>query len=303
MIGGGKIGIGIGVDSVKDYNIYDRADTNGYYLTNQEDVDLATLFTLNSPNVIDNGDGTYDLTSVGSDPDPLIARNDVLACLTPLAAGPLDVTPRIGASTDTADWSTTVPGRVEAATSPVVATATRDDFQPTGANATINFTEFDGESVQESDYVVFFFSSSHTFNRTISASSSGWTMVEAVVPNDGYTRRGTLRAFIKKMGATPDTSLVLNGDSSGAWAMRGMVIRGYSAIDVTSVTATGANTAPDPPSITPVTADALILLAGTATGHFTADYTITAPSWDDVSLIKGDLSSDGLGTGLSLIHI
>lgn len=101
----------------------------------------------------------------------------------------------------------------------------------------------------------------------LTTSSTGWTELVDLYSNDN--RSTNLAIYYKRMGATPDTSIVLSAHASGqSSGFAVQVFRGVDAgtpFDVTSTTATASDTVlPNPPAITPTTQNALILIAGGA---------------------------------------
>lgn len=96
--------------------------------------------------------------------------------------------------------------------------------------------------------------------------TTGGTMVSA-----GYTQLGTTltlstgraRMFRKVMGASPDATAVVDGDSTNTGVSAVVtVLRGVDTTtpeDVTTTTATGSSLNPNPPSITTVTPNAWVL--------------------------------------------
>lgn len=103
----------------------------------------------------------------------------------------------------------------------------------------------------------------------LGVTTAGYTeIVDITAPADTYNNR--LSVSHKKMGGTPDTSVTVTGTGHvrNAGAVVVEVWAGVdttTAIDVTSTTATGQNTGqPNPPSITPSTTDAVVIVVGSA---------------------------------------
>jgi hypothetical protein len=118
-----------------------------------------------------------------------------------------------------------------------------------------------------------------TQDKTFATSSGGWTkLVDIAVSAAQGTNLGV---FYKIMGTTPDTSIVLNGNDSTAEAtsIAVQVFRGVNTttpFDVTTTTVTQASTGiPNPPAITPTTANSIIVVAA-GTGHTGGTDTFTA---------------------------
>ena len=103
----------------------------------------------------------------------------------------------------------------------------------------------------------------------------------ALFASDAVSCAGRVAYAIQ--GDTPDTAITVDAfnDASCASCSVCMVFRGVDPItpmDATPATATGANTGrPDPPSITPVTAGALLVACGFGTDDVTP-VALTAPS-------------------------
>lgn len=100
--------------------------------------------------------------------------------------------------------------------------------------------------------------------------SSGFTQITEIEGSDTYVT--SCRIWYKVVGGTPDTGVDIGGSGSGARSEVGLafVFRGVdnaTPLDVTTTTATGANTVlANPPSITPTTAGSWIMPIG-AGGH------------------------------------
>lgn len=105
-----------------------------------------------------------------------------------------------------------------------------------------------------------------------------------------------LGVFWKLMGGTPDTTVQMS-NTDGTTDMTGIayVLRGVnqsSPIDTTTQTATGTSSVlADPPSITPVTAGALILAVG-AGGHTAGEQTFTNAALSNLVNASRDGSND-----------
>lgn len=108
---------------------------------------------------------------------------------------------------------------------------------------------------------------SNATTRTVGVSTSGYTDVAAKISvNDTYDCNSI--AQWKVMGGTPDTSVSVPSTGSTADSRR-TTVRAYRGVDTTTpmdvagVTDTGINgLLPDPPSITPTTSGALIVVCG-----------------------------------------
>jgi len=111
----------------------------------------------------------------------------------------------------------------------------------------------------------------------VTISTAGYTEVADLQQNETFTTN--LGVFWKFMGSTPDTTVVVGatGNTSRAGAVSIHVWRGIDPnfpLDVVSTTAGGGNTpVANPPSITPITAEAVVLCcAGAAHGQGTATF-------------------------------
>ncbi|MCX7616315.1 MAG: hypothetical protein N2Z68_02910 [Patescibacteria group bacterium] len=139
-----------------------------------------------------------------------------------------------------------------------------------GNDVTLNFS---GLGLQEGDLVVVAYAIGDNdnvdFNMAI-LSPTGYTEVADLFAND--TQDTSLGVYWKIMGATPDTSVTVDGlgGTDAAVSAVAMVFRGVdptTPMDVTPTTATALNTMhPNPPSITPVSTGVWTVIAG-ASGH------------------------------------
>jgi hypothetical protein len=133
---------------------------------------------------------------------------------------------------------------------------------------TINFSLTGGTNTtpQAGDIVVLCYSVGSTVAATPQA-PAGYTTIAAITRNDTYDV--ALYVGYKVMGATPDTTFQIPTSSSAdnAQAAAVFVWRGVEGLDVTSVTAVGIDgRAANPPAITPVTENSVIMAIG-ASGH------------------------------------
>lgn len=110
--------------------------------------------------------------------------------------------------------------------------------------------------------------------------TSGYTEIAEIYANDSGDTN--LSLSWKRMGSSPDASVVVTGKTSGSNSGVAIVqvyrgVDATTAFDVTSTTATGIDSAiPNPPSITPTTAGALIVVAGANTHSRGAAGTLSA---------------------------
>lgn len=152
--------------------------------------------------------------------------------------------------------------------------------QANGANASsitislANLVDETGATVtlQQNDYVCLAVEVGSSLDLTFGETSGTWAKECDLLGPD--TSKCNFAVFTKKMGATPDTSVTINGFSSASNYSISAVVHAFRGVntgtphDVAVVTATGTNTGqPNPPAITPVTSGALIYVAaGASTG-------------------------------------
>lgn len=142
-----------------------------------------------------------------------------------------------------------------------------------------------------------------TANGDPGVSTTGYTEVADLYDND--SRDANFSANWKIMGGTPDSSVSCNGSgstSNGAVCVVHVWRNANSStpLDVTTTTATARNSAiPNSPSITPVTAGAIVISAGLGTGA-AADTSVTAPTGYgnqvDVSVDPGNAATVGISS-------
>jgi len=120
----------------------------------------------------------------------------------------------------------------------------------------------------------------HTANLA-QTTPAGYSVLVPNVYSNGATQDTNLIVFYKFMGTTPDTSFTMpaSGVAAGGSSFTVHVFRGVQTLDTGSPqTASGVGaTATDPPSVTPVTAGAVIYVAGGACAS-TAHTLMTAPA-------------------------
>lgn len=151
---------------------------------------------------------------------------------------------------------------------------------------------------------------------TVVVGSAGGNPTLDVVTPTGYTpltqlnRNPTtadtsLQVSYKIMGGTPDTSVTIPGTTNNAWAEAYsiQVFRGVDSttpMDVTPTSATGSgtNNRPDPPSITPATAGAWVVICGGGAAGTGASYTAPTNFTTDFLTANGADSTDAtVGSG------
>lgn len=181
------------------------------------------------------------------------------------------------------------------------------DSQNGGTDCSISLTGLTGGSgstALENDLVIAVVSFSSGFSDSnMLMTTSGYTEVADLFAND--TNNANLGVFYKFMGATPDTTAVggADNDSSGyGLTMALHVWRGIDTttpMDVTATTATGLNSGvADPPSITPSTSGAIIIICGgNATDQGTNAFTHSV--FSNVFSIGYDGSSGDSAAGIA----
>lgn len=159
--------------------------------------------------------------------------------------------------------------------------------------------EFPAEwALEPNDLVVLYFG---VGGKGATASLSGYTVVADLFSDDFYDT--TLLVGYKFMGATPDTGFTLpngTGSSLDAGAVIVFAIRGVdlnTPVEVTT-TATGINSVYcDPPSITPLTLEAIIISGG-AGAHVEGVQTYSSSSFDGfLTKSQNDSADVTIGAG------
>jgi hypothetical protein len=130
-------------------------------------------------------------------------------------------------------------------------------------------------------------------DQTFTTSSGGWTKLVDLYTSS--TIHSNFGIFYKVMGVAPDTSIVLNGNGSTieSSSIVVQVFRGVDAtspFDVASTTASGTGTIPNPPAITPTTANSIIVVAA-GTSHNGGVDTFTASYLSNFRTVGTDSSS------------
>lgn len=134
--------------------------------------------------------------------------------------------------------------------------------------------------IAEDDVVYVAAVTSGSVDATMAMTTSGYTKLCDLFAND--TNDTNLGVFRKVMGASPDATAVVTGTGSGFITIGAVfhVWRGADTAtpeDVATTTATGLNSAtPNPPAITTVTNDAVVLAIGGSVGEL--DAVSNAPS-------------------------
>jgi hypothetical protein len=152
----------------------------------------------------------------------------------------------------------------------------------TTSNLTIGLTTLTGgtnSSPQAGDLVIVSFVTNPDDTNQISYRIAGFTQIANLYSVD--TEQVQLQVGYKIMGSTPDNGVVITGGTGDADQAAAIAIQVWRNVDpttpfdVTSTTSTSTNTVdPNPPSITPVTSGAVIVVAGggghATTGTFTS---------------------------------
>lgn len=139
---------------------------------------------------------------------------------------------------------------------------------------------------QAGDFVLITYGEGASVDATLSGriSTSGYTLNTELYVNDNAD--ANLAVFYKIMGSTPDTSVVVVGNtaSSGKAIVNINVFRGVhpsTPLDATTTTSTAVNTAvANPPAITPTTTgNVIVAVASSAISTFAVTYTIASTSY------------------------
>lgn len=150
-------------------------------------------------------------------------------------------------------------------------------FANNGGDVTINLS---GLSLQENDVVVAAVAAPKTTGSTPAMVSSGWT--EVITPFVGTgSQAPSMGVWYKRMGASPDSSVVMSGDTSSETDTTGIAIafsgvNTSTALDQTAVISSETtSTNPDPSTIVTQTDGAEVIVFATSN---TLDTSITVPS-------------------------
>lgn len=149
-----------------------------------------------------------------------------------------------------------------------------------GGNVTV--THPGGTAANDVMFLIYAFASSDNVDDNIAASTSGSTELADLFQNDN--RECQLAAYRKVMPSTPDSSFVVTGGGSASDAA-GAVEHMWTGVDTTTpedaTTTTAGNinsSIPDPPSITTVTDNAIVIAGGAGTFSATRDTAVTQPA-------------------------
>lgn len=176
-----------------------------------------------------------------------------------------------------------------------------------GAEASGNSASFNislsALSLQPGDLVVVSTGFVQTVDGNPGVTTAGYTEVADLRAND--TRDANLSVNWKLMGATPDTSVACNGSLSATNGAVGVVhawrgVDQTNPLDTTPTTATGTNASPpNSPTITPITAGAVIIATGLGTST-AVDNSVTAPAGYsnqvDISIDPGNAATVGIAS-------
>jgi hypothetical protein len=172
------------------------------------------------------------------------------------------------------------------------------------STATITFALTGGtDSTPQADDLVIISVAVGSVGRTPACAVSGYTALGQLNSN-GTTSDTSHNVSYTFMPGTPDTTFTLPSTGNGAdgQAYTVQVFRNVDAttpMDATSTTATGTGTArPDPPSITPVTAGAWVVICGAGASPLGANYTGPANfTTNFVTSVGADTSDAMVGSG------
>lgn len=144
-----------------------------------------------------------------------------------------------------------------------------------------------GSAVAAGDFVVVSYTTGSKADRTLAIGdgTTAYTLVSPELYANGTTNDTNLRVAYKFMGSTPDANVVL-GPSGNAADGAGYAVHVWrnvdptTPLDVTPTAATGTATSrPNPPSITPLTANAVVIAAtGGAAATGTTAFTFSGAS-------------------------
>jgi hypothetical protein len=162
-----------------------------------------------------------------------------------------------------------------------------------GGDATVDLTNITG--LAQNDFVIVIGNrASSTTGVAPTTSSSGWTQLATGTSNDTNATGSTV--FYKVMGATPDTSFVVQGsgganDSTSAVALAFRGLDATTQIDATTTSASASNTKfPTFTSITSSANDRVRVLIGAAAAGTTGVLAYTIPA--DYDGGKEDAAND-----------
>ena len=189
-----------------------------------------------------------------------------------------------------------------------VGAATGGRTGSSSTSLTVSLTALTGgiaASPADGDIVVVLAVTGTKANRTLSIKDPAtvdYTLIGSELYSDDFVDTN-LRLAYKFMGATPDASVVIGPSGSGQDALTVVVHvwRGVDAttpLDVAVTTATGINTGrPNPPAITPTTADAVVLAAGGAAAAIGAVFTASElANFRSVTQADSNDSMSGMGS-------
>ncbi len=189
-----------------------------------------------------------------------------------------------------------------------VGAATSTKLGATSGNTTIalnsGLTGGIASAVQDGDLVIAVFATASTSNRTLAITdgSSDYTLIATeLYISDNYDTN--LRVAYKFVSGDTATTFGPTGSTDDPGAMIVYVFRGVdqtTPLDVAATTATaGDEASPDPPAITPVTPQSVIVVVG-ATGHLDSfEVYEPAPLAGFTTIYSGDTYDVTLGIGYS----
>jgi hypothetical protein len=161
-----------------------------------------------------------------------------------------------------------------------------------GASISVSLS---GLSLQENDFVLVINTCMGNSDRDMTMNTAGYTSILDIYVN-GTTSDSNMGISWKVMGSTPDSTVSCKGSSSAnfgggaiAYAFRGVDTSNPIDVTTTSATASGSSI-PNPPSITPFTSGAFIVIAGSYAAT-TPDTTVTVPTgYSNQVLVREDPS-------------
>lgn len=203
----------------------------------------------------------------------------------------------IGPTVEYSDTDRHIVGTTQVRLRPTYVAGTTEQIQADTVNEVINLPA----NLLQNDLVVVALAIAGTTDKTYRI--SGYTQVVDLYANDDFD--ANLQVGYKFMGATPDTTVTITGGTGsgvdgGAIAIH--VWRGIDTttpLDVTTTTITQTNTGiPNPPAITPTTANSVVLVAA-ASAHNGGNDTYTATQLANFLTVGegGDTNDATVGLG------
>jgi hypothetical protein len=207
----------------------------------------------------------------------------------------------IGPTVDLSDTAQHIMGTTTARLRPTYVGGTTASGVGVTTNITVSLASIAG--IQQNDLVIVALSIGAVTDKSYRI--SGYTQIADLYSNDTFD--ANLQVGYKFMGATPDTSVTITGGTgptvvTDAYAIAIHVWRGIDTttpLDVTTTTTTAIDTGiPNPPAITPTTANSVVLVAA-GTGHNGGTDTYTATELSNFLTVGGNDDNDatvGMGS-------